>query len=271
MTTATKNRYGGPNTDVDTSGGDGDIGPSYKFLKFYSQKAKIAIQAAMLVGGDIADGHPLISENVPALNEDGSIKKETKDGEEKTVYETKLTDVKSAPFVVLQEQQYWVAKPRTAPYEPFAAWTTKQDFKAKCKGEKVKEAFIAQVLLLTKDGPVMALADVNGTKARFLRENVAADVASEEKDFLKANPDCRKVPSRFRQIGRFNIIGKSGSNGPWSYAAGVFSPMTAEERETVMAWLGDESKEAERDTFQGLYDDKVAKMLKLAESSPTVD
>lgn len=245
-----------------------EAGPSYKFLRFYSQKANFALDVVGVVGRDVQDGHPVLSERVPALDSMGD---PLLNSEGKPRYETKITDVMKAPFILLNEKQYWAAKPSVAPYEPIGAWLTQQSFKATYKTVKVKEAFVAQVLLLTKDGPVLALAEVIGTKAPFAKGSIEADRESASKEFVKANPKLAKVHARLRQIGHFNIVPKTSPGfGPYSEAKATFEPIGAEDLATVQEWLSDSACDAERATFEGLFNDKVKKITELAEKTPAL-
>jgi hypothetical protein len=262
MATATKNRYS-DDTAAEAPTAEENDGPSYKFLRFYSQKANVAVNVIATIGTKVKDGHPFLTEKVPTgeTEDDG-------EGGTKPVYETKITDVKDAPFIVLQELQYWSAKPNEAPYDPIGNWLTKQSFKAKFKGTKVKGAYVAQILLLTDSGPVLALAEVIGTKAMFMDKAVKALAESKTKEFVKANPDLRKVPARFRQVGRFNIIPKTGKFGPWSYADAVYDAISSEQLAAVNAWL--DSAEEEQDTFQELFDAKDKAVRDLADKTPPI-
>lgn len=243
-----------------------ETGPSYKFLRFYSQKANFALDVVQAVGRDVQDGHPVLSERVPSLDAKGN---PLMDGD-KVVYETKITDVKKAPFVILEELQYWAAKPTTAPYDPVGAWLTPQDFGATYKSCKVKEAYVAQVLLLTKGGPVLALAEVNGTKSPFVSSSIEAQREAATKEFVKANPAVSKAHPRVRQVGRFNIVPKTGGFGPWSIAKANFDPISEGDLKAIDAWLSDSGKDAERATFAGLFAEKVKSVKALAEKTPAL-
>jgi len=256
-----KTRYS-DSTTVNTSTQERtDSTGGLNYVTFYNQKANIAVKVISTLGPGVKDGHPLLTYSVPT----GEV-----DSEGKALKEKEVVDIKDAPFVILQEFQCWVAKAQVAPYEPLGCWLTRKDFNATYEGCKVKESFVAQILVLSDTGPILAIAEVVGTKARFVADSAKALVESKTKDFIKANPDSKNVFSRFRQVGTWNIIPKTGVFGPWSLAAATFDVATEEQVNTILAWLDDASQEETRDAYQSVYDFKVNKLRELSESTPAI-
>lgn len=252
-----------------------ESGGRYEFLRFHHPNSSNAAYVIADCGPGTPLGCPIISTRVPEIDSDGNpvlIEGGDKDGLPNLI--PSITDVRKSPFFVLTVFQAWLAKPTTVPYDPTGAWLSRQAFDAVHEGNKVKEAFVAQVLVLTDEGPRLTLCEVIGPKAKWLKQFISATIEADTKDFMKANAalvkDTKGCPG-FRNVGNFVIKNKTGDFGPWCYVEGDYDTPTQEELDILMDFINDPETEAQRESMAGLYDEKVEKIRDLAASTPPLD
>lgn len=249
-------------------------GPAYRFLRFHHPNSSNAAYVISDLGPGVKLGTPLVCQRLPELDKDGKpvlIEEGEREGQVKLI--PHHINAGKCRFMVLTVTQYWAAKPTTMPYDPVGTWTTKQDFTATYKGCKVKEAYIAQVLIFTPDGPELALCEVIGPKSKWLRQAIKAQLSAGEKQFVKENPELAKATKGapgLRISGEFVVKPKSGDFGPWCYVEGEYDVISEEELNAFFEWVNDPDTEAEREDIGNLYASKVKDMLELAEKTPAL-
>lgn len=252
-----------PQVQDDTEGGY--EGPGYTFLRFHHPASANAAYVIKDLGPGIKLGTPLLASKVVVEGET--------DDKGRPLLEPMHVDVSACKFFVLTGYQYWVAKPTTLPYDPVGAWTTRQDFKAKYKGCKVREAFVAQVLVLTADGPVIALAECLGPKAVWMKQACKAQRHADSKEFKKSNARLLKKTADcpgLRVTGRFVVKPKSGDFGPWCYVEGEYDPTSEQEWSEFQSWIGNRDYDAVRAALGDLYSQKVEDVIALANTTPAL-
>ena len=248
-------------------------GGGYEFLQFHHPNSSKSAYVIADCGPGTPLGCPIISSRVPAFDNDGNpiLVDDGGDHDGQQALVPKITDVRKSPFFVLTVFQAWLAKPTTVPYEPTGAWLSRQEFGVTHEGNKVKEAFVAQVLVLTDGGPRLVLCEVIGPKGRWLKQFIGASLEADTKDFAKANPDLLKATKGcpgFRNVGRFVIKPKSGDFGPWCYVDGDYDVPSEADLNALYAFINSDETAAVREATGGLYDEKVKKITDLAAKSP---
>ena len=247
-------------------------GSTYRFLRFYHPNASNAPYVISDLGPGVTLGTPLICQRLPELDKNGDPVIETEgDYAGKPRLIPHHVNAKDCTFFLLRAFQSWQAKPTTVPYDPVGAWTTKQSFKAVYKGCKVKEAFLAQVLVLTADGPELAICEVIGPKGKWIRQGLSMIREVESKEFAKDNPDLFKATPGcplFRVTGSFVVKPKSGDFGPWCYVEGEYDTVSESDLNALQDWLEDSDFDAERKDMDALYEEKVANIVELAGKTP---
>lgn len=169
--------------------------------------------------------------------------------------------VKSVPYVLLDEFQFWVVTDEST-YKPTAY---RLDQPA-AKGDW-KEQLLCLMLLLTEQ-PILTLTTLRTTKCPIAKTLKKAIDKAETPEAIKADPMLGALvqagaPPRFRVVGNFVMTPKSGQR---AYVLGDSRCTTAQPQQCVAIgnWFASPEGQDEHKLLRAAFDEQVADVRKKA-------